>query len=417
LVSLDIPTLMVAVTLIFIVCSLSLVAHWLANFDFTGLGRVAAGMTAVTAGFFLLMAPAGLIGGFSLHDYLVLLGDILILLGHLWVWFGIADFWAVRSRRLTYLAGVLMLLACLSMLLNLLEGGSVAYRSGMFSTYIALLSLGALMSLMGALGGRVGLYKGIVKRKTIAAAAATGFFAVHILFHLYRAVVLQSLDDAGYMAETALARQTFIEALVFALAITIAMIVMTTERIQADLKIQAMMDPLTRALNRRAFMTVIKTVLARSRRNSEPVSLIMMDIDKFKRINQEHSHLVGDAILSRFASGVMEGRRAQDVFCRFGGEEFVLLLPDTPEKGARLVAERVRTAVTGTPFRHDGKDISLTVSFGVMTARGEDLLPDSMLDAAYKALRAAQRAGRNHVKVAQDQPVSVAETSAPGPLT
>lgn len=406
--SLDIPTLMVVTTLVFGVCSVALAAHWLANLGFLGLGRVAAGMASATFGFFLLLPPEGLP-----NPFLVLLGNLLLLLGHLWIWFGIADFWQVRSKRLTYVGAGFMLLALLTMLLNLLEGGSEAYRSGMFSFYVAALSVGTLLSLVGALGGRVGLYKGIIKRKTIAGGMAAGLFAVHIAFNLYRAVVLQTMPgDASYLADTSIAVLSMLEGLLFSLTITITMIVMTTERIQADLKIQAMKDPLTQALNRRAFMTVIKTVLARSRRISEPVSLIMMDIDRFKRVNTEFSHLVGDTILSQFASNVMEGRRAQDVFCRFGGEEFVLLLPGTPEEGAQLVAERVRTAVTSVPFMHDGREISLTVSFGVATARGDDLLSDSMLSDAYKALKLAQKAGNNHIELAENRSVPFADAAA-----
>lgn len=396
LVSLDISTLMVMTTLMFGVCSVALAAHWLANTGFGGLGRMALGMTVATVGFAMLLPPEGLP-----NPFLFLLGNCLLLLGHLWIWFGMADFWQVRSRRLTYIGAGVVLLALLTMLVNLLHGGIEAYRSGILSVYVALLSIGTLVSIVGALGGRVGLYKGVVKRKTIAAAIVAGLFGSHTLFHLYRAAILQTMpEETYYLADTSIAVYSMMEAFLFALTVTIAMIVMTTERIQADLKIQAMKDPLTQALNRRAFMTVIKTVLARSRRVSEPVSLIMMDIDRFKRVNLEYSHLVGDAILSQFAESVMEGRRAQDVFCRFGGEEFVLLLPGTPEEGAKLVAERVRRAVTSVPFMYDGRDISLTVSFGVSTARGDDLLPDSILADAYKALRVAQKAGDNHIEIA-----------------
>ncbi|MFC4347991.1 GGDEF domain-containing protein [Kordiimonas lipolytica] len=393
--ALDLSSLLLVTVLILAVSTCVLVAHWIANFSFAGLGRLAIGMAMATAGVFVLTLAAG-----PERSLAILLGDLLILTGHLWFWFGIADYWKERSRRLTYLAGAIMVFAIVILVNNLLQGGTQENRAALYSFFAAVFSLGAALSVVQALGGRVGLYKGIIKRKTIGASVVAGVFLAHGGFNVYRGISIMAMETPkAYFDDTAIATLTQIEGMVFALALAVSLIVSTAERVQADLRIQAMMDPLTQALNRRAFMTVIKTVLARSRRLSEPVSLIMMDIDKFKRINLKHGHLVGDAILSQFAEGVMEGRRAQDVFCRFGGEEFVLLLPGTAEEGAELVAHRVRDAVTGYPFQHGNKDISLTVSFGVTTARGDDLLPDSILDAAYKALREAQKEGRNQIEV------------------
>ncbi|SDE52667.1 GGDEF domain-containing protein [Kordiimonas lacus] len=393
--ALDLSSLTLVTVLILAVSTFVLAAHWVANFSFAGLGRIAVGMGMATAGVVIFMMAAG-----PSKPLGILLGDLLILMGHLWFWLGIADYWKERSRRLTYLAGFIMVFAIIILVNNVMQGGTPENRAALYSFFVAVFSTGAALSVVQALGGRVGLYKGIIKRKTIGTSTIAGVFFAHAAFNVYRGIVLQSMTAPGAGGDqSALASITQIEGTLFALALTVSMIVSTAERVQADLRIQAMMDPLTHALNRRAFMTVIKTVLARSRRLSEPVSLIMMDIDKFKRINLKHGHLVGDAILRQFADGVMEGRRAQDVFCRFGGEEFVLLLPGTSEEGAELVAHRVRDAVTGYPFQYGKKDISLTVSFGVTTARGDDLLPDSILDAAYKALREAQKEGRNQIEV------------------
>ncbi len=393
--ALDLSSLALVTVMILAVSTLVLAAHWVANFSFAGLGRIAVGMGMATAGVYIFLvfaAPTRPLG--------ILLGDLLILTGHLWFWLGIADFWKERSRRLTYLAGTVLAIAIVLLVNSVLRDGTPENRSALYSFFVAVFSAGAALSVVRALGGRVGLYKGIIKRQTIGGSIVAGVFFAHAGFYVYRGIFLQAMEAPGSQFDAnAFASVTEIEGMLFALSLTVSLIVSTAERVQADLRIQAMMDPLTHALNRRAFMTVIKTVLARSRRLSEPVSLIMMDIDKFKRINLKHGHLVGDAILRQFAEGVMEGRRAQDVFCRFGGEEFVLLLPGTSEEGAELVAHRVRDAVTGYPFQYGNKDISLTVSFGVTTARGDDLLPDSILDAAYKALREAQNEGRNQIEV------------------
>ncbi|NVJ97846.1 MAG: GGDEF domain-containing protein [Alphaproteobacteria bacterium] len=392
----DIPSLMMVTTLLLGTCAVILTAHWIANISFIGLGRIAAGASMGAVG--MMLQPVDVRTASALFAFS---GDVLLLFGQLFIWFGVADFWGVRGRNISFLAYGLLLMGIASLGYNHLEGGSIEARALTYSLFVAGMALGATLSMVQALGGRVGLYKGVIKRKTIGATLLTATFLVHAIFYLYRSMTCQdgNILDAGKLP---LAGFTEMEGIIFAIGLTVTTIVMTAERVQADLRIQAMMDPLTQALNRRAFMTVVRTVLARSRRSSEPVSMIMLDIDKFKRINLRHGHMVGDMILTQFAEGVMEGRRAQDVFCRFGGEEFLLLLPGTDEEGAALVANRVRDAVTGYPFKVGKKDISLTVSFGVMTARGDDLTPDSMMDAAYKALRAAQQEGKNRIELASN---------------
>lgn len=391
--TLDVPTLIAATTLMFVLASLALTAHWLANMGTPGLRSAAAGVLAATVGSYLLIPGETGPGAFAIY-----VGELMILSGHTWVWLGIAAFWNSRSRGVAYTATVIMLVAGVTLGSYVVEGGDAAERGALLSIYITIFSLCTVVTLVRALGGRRAFYKGIIKRTSVGAAIAAAIFAVHGVFHLYRSYEWRQFrPDVNYFEGLPLSVWTQLEAMIFVLLLALVVIIMTAERLQNELKIQAMMDPLTQALSRRAFMTVIKTVVARSRRLSEPVSLIMIDIDRFKRINLRHGHMIGDAVLSQFGERVMEGRRAQDVFCRFGGEEFVLLLPGTAEDGALLVAERVREAITDTPFICSDKQVSLTLSIGVMTARGDDLLSDGMLDAAYKALKQAQKKGANFI--------------------
>ncbi|TNE66403.1 MAG: GGDEF domain-containing protein [Alphaproteobacteria bacterium] len=399
---LDVPTLIVATTLILVLSSLALIAHWLANLGVEGLKEIAGGVVTSTFGIYLLLPIDG-----GPQPMTVLLGDLLVLMGHFWVWLGIADFWGARSRQLTYLAGAIMMTAIISMTFHVVKGSDTALRGTLLSIFAMAMSIGTSVTLVHALGGRVALYKGVIKRTALGAAITAALFMAHALFNLYRAVEWRLIETgAEYFGNMPLAAWTQVEAMMFVILLALTVIIMTAERLQNELKIQAMMDPLTSALNRRAFMTVVKTVLARARRSSEPVSLIMIDIDKFKRINTAHGHLVGDAILTSFAELVTQGRRAQDVFCRFGGEEFVLLLPGTDEDGARIVANRVRDTVAMGTLSHGDKVIDLTLSIGVMTARGDDLDADGMLDTAYKMLREAQKAGQNTIRIADTQLVT-----------
>ena len=339
-VTLDVPTLITATTLLLVLSSLALTAHWLANLGTVGLRGAAFGVIAATLGSYLLIPSGAGLGVFTM-----LLGDLLILFSHMVVWLSIAAFWGVRSRVIRYLAVALMAVAAVSVSSHVVGGYNGALRGALLSAFVALFSFATALTLVRALGGRRAFYRGIVKRTSVGAAIAAVLFMGHALFHVYRSYEWRQLP-AGVMHYDGLnlAVWTQVESMIFVLMLALTVIIMTTERLQNELKIQAMMDPLTGALSRRAFMTVIKTVVARSKRLSEPVSLIMIDIDRFKRINLRYGHLVGDTVLSHFGARVMEGRRAQDVFCRFGGEEFVLLLPGTDEEGADLVAGRVPPA-------------------------------------------------------------------------
>ena len=131
----------------------------------------------------------------------------------------------------------------------------------------------------------------------------------------------------------------------------------------------------------------------RERRNSGPASLLLIDVDRFKRINDQFGHAKGDAVLKGIVSLVANRSRKLDLLFRIGGEEFMLLLPDTQEAAAALVAEQLRASVAESPLLDDRQ---LTVSIGVGELQlGESL--DSWMKHADDALYAAKKAGRNRV--------------------
>lgn len=381
--ALDLPTLSFAVLLVMILSSLALAAHWLANRSIAGLQEVAAGMVAFSFGNWLLFTNSG-----EGAVPLVLFGQVSVLMGHMWMWLGISDFWQIRQRQLVMMAGALVAVAVVSLTFQAFDGAARLTRDTTMVLFIAAISMGVVRTLVQALGGRLGFYKGIVRRTTVGVGLAAGLFMFHGLWELY-----QSLLTSGWLEGTEAARliAAHLEVLIFVVLLALVVIIMTAERLQAELKIQEMMDPLTRSLNRRAFLEVMKAVLARARRLAEPVSLVMIDIDKFKKVNLAHGRVIGDLALAEFASLVMEGRRSQDVFCRFGGEEFVLMLPGTPEEGADLVAARIKAKIEKSSITPDGVPIKLTISMGVVTARGDDLDADGMLDVVDRRMHNAQK--------------------------
>lgn len=181
---------------------------------------------------------------------------------------------------------------------------------------------------------------------------------------------------------------------VIILALNIGLVLLATERMRGDLEYLATHDILTGTLNRRAIVEVAERELARCHRHGHVMSLLMMDLDHFKKINDTYGHLVGDRVLKEFAGQVSALLRLPDQFGRYGGEEFVLVLPDTGREAAAIVAERIcRTAAEATAPR-------CTVSIGLATATLIDNGIDSLLSRADEALYRAKAAGRNQVAMA-----------------
>ncbi len=152
-------------------------------------------------------------------------------------------------------------------------------------------------------------------------------------------------------------------------------------------------DPLTHLLNRRGFQEVFDVELERARRGDRPLSLIVGDLDRFKRVNDVHGHAAGDDVLRRVADAIRGAKRGFDKAARIGGEEFAILAPDCDEHGAYMLAERIRAAVHEA-FA-DGRDSQLTISFGISTHPLHGQSADGLLRNADQALYAAKRLGRN----------------------
>lgn len=175
--------------------------------------------------------------------------------------------------------------------------------------------------------------------------------------------------------------------------LSIGVILLATERLKRELQQLASHDALTGALTRRALTEACEQELERFRRHGHAMSLLMVDLDHFKAVNDTHGHIVGDKVLETFAARVKTLLRRADQIGRFGGEEFVILLPETSVQEAAAVAERVRLAAqqatAGLPV--------CTVSIGVGVSRTEDESLDALLKRADDALYEAKNTGRNRV--------------------
>ena len=162
----------------------------------------------------------------------------------------------------------------------------------------------------------------------------------------------------------------------------------------------AVTDALTGLNNRRFLDHQLSIAMARHNRGAEAFSLLLLDIDFFKRVNDGYGHDAGDEVIKEFARRLSLNVRAIDLPCRFGGEEFVVLMPDTESADAVHIAERVRQQVAEAPFTlSDGRQLNVTVSVGVATSQGLGDSPEALLKRAEEGVYEAKSSGRNRVVI------------------
>lgn len=172
-------------------------------------------------------------------------------------------------------------------------------------------------------------------------------------------------------------------------------------RLRMSLRQQSIVDPLTQLYNRRYMDEALKRELARAARHGKPVSVLVLDLDHFKRINDTYGHEAGDAILRKVALTLRENIRACDVACRMGGEEMVLVLPECGSDDALQRAETLRLAVAAGEVIHNGQHISATASIGVASYPQHASTMTALVHSADLALYQAKHGGRNCARLAQ----------------
>ena len=159
---------------------------------------------------------------------------------------------------------------------------------------------------------------------------------------------------------------------------------------------EAMTDPLTEIANRRRFMALFDKELNRADRNQSDLALLLLDVDHFKKVNDEYGHSVGDLVLKELSRVVQKELRDVDVFGRLGGEEFGVVLPGANLAQAHVVADRLRQLVKAAVVKVDGKYIGVTISIGIIASKGKSSR-DLLMKQADTALYAAKNAGRDAV--------------------
>ena len=217
------------------------------------------------------------------------------------------------------------------------------------------------------------------------------FFSGVLLFFANRLGVMGALHMASEARERFLLHQQQLD-----LNTRLSQEVETHVQTRQKLEYLATVDPLTHTYNRRFFQQTLAETHYNARRYGHGFALLALDLDYFKRVNDRYGHGVGDEVLKWFAERVRGVLRESDVFARLGGEEFMVLLPETDLQGVLTVADRLQEAMTQTPFLNEGENLNLTVSMGA-TLYEEPLTTDHLMTLADDALYQSKARGRDQV--------------------
>jgi diguanylate cyclase (GGDEF)-like protein len=192
-------------------------------------------------------------------------------------------------------------------------------------------------------------------------------------------------------------RRRVIEAAAALLAVSIK-----NAQLFREVRDNSVKDTLTGCFTRTHAIDMIDAELRRARRSQTPVSMIMFDLDHLKDVNDRHGHLCGDAVLSAVGKRMKEVLRGSDLKCRYAGEEFLVLLPETPLHGARRVAETLRREIAERPVPWSGEGLTVTASFGLAQTMPGEVNVHAVIARAHQALYRAKDDGRNCVRIAAE---------------
>ena len=193
---------------------------------------------------------------------------------------------------------------------------------------------------------------------------------------------------------------------IFAAAAALLGISIRNAQLFREVRENSLRDGLTGCFNRTHAIEVIDAELRRARRSQTPVSLIMFDIDRFKDVNDRYGHLCGDAVLAAVGSRMKDLLRGSDLKCRYGGEEFLALLPETPLEGAKRVADTLRRELAEMSLPWKDETIRITASFGVTVALPSEIDVEALISRADQALYRAKDQGRNCVRLSIETAVA-----------
>lgn len=223
---------------------------------------------------------------------------------------------------------------------------------------------------------------------------STVIYLLRICFIYYQPILNSFIDSDTIHALSFITLQSITIASFFSLSLS------ANHQLSHNLAIQATKDPLTTIYNRRVFDELALNAVSRAQRERSPLSVVLINVDYFKYINDQFGHQIGDILLKEFSMRLKGCLRQYDILARYSGKEFVLLLPNTNADTAILIAEKLRYCISYPEFdTHDDDSLNVTASFGVATNKGEHINWSQFISLAEQALYHAKDSGRNCVKL------------------
>lgn len=378
---LDIETVQVVTLFVTFVSGWLLLFAWLPNRRLTSLAMWGVGCVAASSGEFLMIERANL-PSFLFVD----LAGGLILLGYGLIWSGLRQFAGNPVVGRLVLGPILIWLAACRL-------GWLGPNSDIH-VIVLLLSLAAYL-----IAGSYEVWRS--DSEVISRWPAVIFLLAKAAAYMTAAVLQNKLPPPlGHATEVPYwIVFVYFGFLLIVCTLIFLAICMAKERIELDYRRASQIDSLTGIANRRAFFNVGNRLLQRTLAERKPVAILLMDLDAFKRVNENYGHQIGDRVLRNFSESVRATLRGKDYFGRLGGQEFACLLPGVAEAQAHLVAERIRVGCEDQRImRGSARYLGATVSIGIVVAHAPGYSLDTLLADANLALYQAKAKGRNRVE-------------------
>lgn len=347
------------------------------------------GITTIGTGYLMIGLGCTLVGlRHLINDFTsIVIANLIICLGVILVYKGLFSFLAISLRLERFLSPLLLLFLLAGLYYYSTYIPDINRRIEVFSTVFAALCF------IGAFG--LLLYTRTHNRAAVR--VLTGMFVLVGAFHLFR-VVWTTFDPPqhDFMTTGLLSSLAVISGELLVILSSFATLWMATDELQNELSTKARVDPLTHLFNRRAFEESCDMELSRAQGSGTTFCILICDLDHFKQVNDQYGHQIGDEVLKRFAATLSGNVRKQDILARFGGEEFVLLMPDTNTEQGLLAAEHLRARTQTMQVAIDSDvNLNISASFGVAHYSRDDVDWSTVLHRADSALYAAKEQGRN----------------------
>ena len=396
---LDLPTLFIITVFVSAVAGLMLLLSWLQNRNVQALALWGAAFIMGSVGVALVFARSDVPDVWS-----IAIANAIVAAAYGTMWSGVRSFEGHPISVPLMLAGAaIWLLACQ---IESFYAAPIARASLMSAIVIAYSALSSWELWRGRAEGLMSRWPIIV------------LLLVHAAIFLVRIPLAGSVPIAMSSHEIHIDWWTFVvfETVFFSISIAYLFGGITRERIVLWHQHASLIDPLTGVSNRRAFLERGEKLLRRSRFDRRPAALLLMDLDKFKTVNDTRGHHAGDQILIAFCGVAEAAIRPGDLFGRLGGEEFACLLPGSPLDGGLDVAERIRRNFEATSLTIGGDTLSATVSIGVAISADQNKDLAALIMEADRALYRAKANGRNRVEHAEEESVVGLEGARVAPV-